>query len=1151
MVDEHDCIVSTSRIILDGLIHGFIKITDFHLVVLDEAHHAVGDDAYARIMHFYRGVPEEQRPKIFGMSASPNKGKLDLHSGSLRLEQTLDCRILTATDATAEELDTYVNRPKIFVSAHDPPRTLPISQLTDTISRLCSELHNFDEIISRTIQIHEEWGPLVADLIWAAARFSGSQKRNQQRMEDSIVDEFSQQMLPAFGQSEEEGLIDMLSEDFKTKVTKAEDGQAPQGSRKSVKTENHADPDEADQSMTAGDLSIYKVIGSLLRSGPRVPDILPTSEHNATPKTLKLLEILRSFGANEIARKAFHGIVFVERRATAVALAELVKRKDDLQWIRCEALIGHNSPRGERLGYKNQVEVLERFRKRRLTLLVATNVLEEGLDVSPCNLVIRADPIHRHISFIQSKGRARHFNSRFVMMIEKDNEKHKDLILDLTRTDVVMRGWLRKKSKEESERMVQARPNRHLQRSDHLQISATDRTDESQIDADEMFDLEPSTGARLYPTDCPALLDLYVRSLKSDQHDAERPHYELYEEPNIDGHWKLFTCKVSLPGNARVRSFITDPCSSKRQARRMAAFLACRQLRKIGELDAHLLPKQIPRKDARLDFEHDEVSGIRIATRSAIRLYMAKVCDAMKPPTDPEVMLQPSVTKYVTVVPADQISTFPGARSVSTCKQVLPLLMLMQQLQMAVVMHGPFAKVNSFDVLSNGVRMSFPEVSAGRPLDFPNELLQTARAYTLALISWVSRKKWKCDPDKMPYYILPMTDAAAGKGTAESLDDFDWEQAEAGATGTPQPLLDSMQWANADVELRDRTLTQSKDPRMTTTFAFKRVSPEFLVTSKAPPDTREGRVGKTFVEHHEAVLAKYGAEKIELPDPPPPMLEVTHVGRFANMLAMSPKNQARGRSGTPLLVMPHIAWLQPLRASACRAALIVPSFIARLDQTMLARECRQAIFGAKWVQDVVTNDLMMTALTTPAAGQGFNYQRLEFLGDTYVKLLATCHVFASNAVYTEGELHLGRRALISNAKLFRLAQARELWRYMQGDSFTKRSYQPPNFVEVDQLHHRRRPKLMMSAGIEARDFVMVTNHVVKDGEKVDEAVEQVFSEGDDGPYRPTMLSNKSLADVIEAIIGAAAEHDGLNGALKAAVILEVLPVPVKSMAEYG
>ena len=78
-------------------------------------------------------------------------------------------------------------------------------------------------------------------------------------------------------------------------------------------------------------------------------------------------------------------------------------------------------------------------------MLIATDVVEEGIDVQECNLVIMFDRVRTFRSYVQSKGRARMPGSRYMILNDEELSvdtqieefKHIDRQLDTVSGDAV------------------------------------------------------------------------------------------------------------------------------------------------------------------------------------------------------------------------------------------------------------------------------------------------------------------------------------------------------------------------------------------------------------------------------------------------------------------------------------------------------------------------------------------------------------------------------------------------------------------------------------------------------------------------------------------------------------------------------------------
>jgi hypothetical protein len=132
-------------------------------------------------------------------------------------------------------------------------------------------------------------------------------------------------------------------------------------------------------------------------------------------KSMKLFEFL-----TEEQEEEYSGLIFVEQRATVFTLSWLFSNHPlTRSKFTCGSFVGSINSANELgdLDPRGQETTLEDFRLGRKNLVIATSVLEEGIDVSACNVVICFEKPKNLKSFVQRRGRARKEKSLLVAML--------------------------------------------------------------------------------------------------------------------------------------------------------------------------------------------------------------------------------------------------------------------------------------------------------------------------------------------------------------------------------------------------------------------------------------------------------------------------------------------------------------------------------------------------------------------------------------------------------------------------------------------------------------------------------------------------------------------------------------------------------------
>jgi ERCC4-related helicase len=163
-----------------------------------------------------------------------------------------------------------------------------------------------------------------------------------------------------------------------------------------------------------------RLLEMLEDSSPREPCAI-------SPKAERLISFLEDQDHSNCS-----GLLFVEQRIMVSCLTALLsnhpKTKERFECATFVGQAGRSSKKfglSELLDYKAQKHTLHQFRARRKNIVIATDALEEGIDVTACNLVICFDAPKNVKSFIQRRGRARQETSQFAIMCPADEDAMK------------------------------------------------------------------------------------------------------------------------------------------------------------------------------------------------------------------------------------------------------------------------------------------------------------------------------------------------------------------------------------------------------------------------------------------------------------------------------------------------------------------------------------------------------------------------------------------------------------------------------------------------------------------------------------------------------------------------------------------------------
>ncbi|KAH9857576.1 hypothetical protein C2E23DRAFT_720089 [Lenzites betulinus] len=540
-LEDADVFVMTAQIFLNLITHSHLGIDKVSLIVFDECHHTRKNHAYNGIMREYFQSPVGTRPKVFGMTASPIWNPKNAADSLATLERNLDAKVI-AVKEHADELSGHSPKPTELIQTYPtPPATYPEYPSKSLRTRL--DLENLppeidiavEKILTRYEVTLFSLGPFGAELF--------------------LYMEVKQRVTQLIQEAADNSMDYMTPSQYAHSVLVS----------------------------AAAPVNVHPKLTELEKTLEAFRDFFDTPEVGdpkevplgwCSPKVRKLAETL--FGRYT---QSFQGIIFVEQRHIATCLAVMLSRIPLLKHIiRSEQLVGHGKDAAKvntkGMGTRNQQDTVKMFRERLVNVLVATSVAEEGLDFPACDLVIRFDPVQHMVGYVQSRGRARHKTSTFIIMLQEGAQSQEERYLQFSQSEPHLK---------------QVYQQREITRKGPMEEEEGEIHDDPADIAERERYVVPSTGAVLTYTSAIGLLNHLCSLIPRDKFTPM--HVPTYEGDNA----ATVRLPSSLPLPADLLVYEGPPRRSKKEAKRAAAFLAVKSLHALSVFDDYLLPTKSTR----------------------------------------------------------------------------------------------------------------------------------------------------------------------------------------------------------------------------------------------------------------------------------------------------------------------------------------------------------------------------------------------------------------------------------------------------------------------------------------------------------------------------------------------------------------------------
>lgn len=701
-------------------------------------------------------------------------------------------------------------------------------------------------------------------------------------------------------------------------------------------------------------------------------------------KILRLIQILSNFRS----RNDMKCIIFVNRIIVARALCYILQQLKILASWKCGYLVGiHCRVKG--MSRRMMNDILDQFRSGELNLLVATKVGEEGLDIQTCCLVIRFDLPETVASFIQSRGRARMLQSEYVLLVNGENENEVSTI---------------EKFKKEEDEM-----NLHIVSRKSSEMVANFEVEVYRVD---------STGASISLQSSVILLHHYCSKLPRDEFFD--PHPQFFYINDVEG----MICHIVLPSNAPMHQVVSTAQSSMEAAKKDACLKACQRLHEMGALTDYLLPDEESFKEECLSDMSDSDSEDDASRGELHEMIVPAILKESWLDLEKPVCLNSYFIRF-TPEPLDREYKEFGFFLI----EKLPS----EAERMELDLHLSHGRSVMTQLVPSGV-VWFNEEQILLAQKFQEMLLKIILDRSEFVANFVPLgSNIFCESRSSTFYLLLPVIPHDHQGMMT----VDWEVIKkclsSPVFNASSEVADHQNYADSSLKLVDGPASVNNILNSLVYVAHKK---SFFFVSELLSEKNAYSSHNASCSHKEFLCNEH---EIQLSYPEQPLLRAKQLFCLRNLLHDRRRTNSESRELEEYFfeLPPELCQLKIVGFSKDIGSSIslLPSLMHRLENLLVAIELKNRMSDSFPEGAWVTAERVLEALTSEKCNERFSLERLEVLGDAFLKFAVGRHLFLRYDTVDEGQLTRRRSRIVNNSNLYKIAIRSKLQVYIRDEEF--------------------------------------------------------------------------------------------------------------------